>query len=97
MIMSLRTLTTADGTDLRAKSTVRTSLWTMMSFLRHCLRVHAERRHLMSLDDRMLKDIGLSRGEAYREASRSPTDIGLRSRPFEPGIVERCSLRAAAT
>lgn len=33
-------------------------------------RVYSERRALMSLSDQTLKDIGLSRADAYREASR---------------------------
>ena len=42
------------------------------------LRVRAERRRLMALDDRMLKDIGLSRSDAYSEAARSPFDLPSR-------------------
>lgn len=38
-------------------------------------RVQSERRALMSLSDRGLKDIGLSRADAYREASRSIFDL----------------------
>jgi uncharacterized protein YjiS (DUF1127 family) len=37
--------------------------------------VQRERRLLMSLDDRMLRDIGLSRCDASVEARRSPWDI----------------------
>lgn len=33
-------------------------------------KIGAERRMLMSMSDRTLKDIGLSRSDAYREASR---------------------------
>ncbi len=42
------------------------------------LRVRAERRRLMALDDRMLKDIGLSRSDAYAEASRAAFDLPSR-------------------
>lgn len=38
-------------------------------------RIHRERRALMSFSDRGLKDLGLSRADAYREASRSWWDI----------------------
>ncbi|HRD79009.1 MAG TPA: DUF1127 domain-containing protein [Hyphomicrobiaceae bacterium] len=38
-------------------------------------RVAAERRQLAALDDASLKDIGLSRSVAYREASRSILDL----------------------
>ena len=34
------------------------------------LRRHAQRRALVALDDDMLKDIGLSRAEAWQEASK---------------------------
>ena len=40
--------------------------------------VRKQRRALMALDDRMLADIGLSRSQAYREASRPLTDLPAR-------------------
>jgi hypothetical protein len=43
------------------------------------LRVLRERRQLASLDASMLKDIGLSKADAYREWSRSFWDL-----PAEP-------------
>jgi uncharacterized protein YjiS (DUF1127 family) len=39
------------------------------------LEVRCERLMLLRMDDRALKDIGLSRGEAYAEARRSLWDI----------------------
>ncbi len=45
----------------------------------HAMQVRRERRALARLDDRMLKDIGLSRADANREAARSLTDLGPRS------------------
>ncbi|MGX9967024.1 DUF1127 domain-containing protein [Roseomonas sp. F4] len=39
----------------------------------------ATRRHLAVMDDRMLKDIGISRSEALYESSRAPWDIGPRA------------------
>jgi hypothetical protein len=39
------------------------------------LDVRCERRMLLRMDDRALKDIGLSRSEAYAEAHRSLWDI----------------------
>jgi hypothetical protein len=46
-----------------------------VGFLRVALVVARERRALMQLDDSMLKDIGLSRGQAFAEASRPFGDI----------------------
>ncbi|MBU8546448.1 DUF1127 domain-containing protein [Roseomonas sp. ROY-5-3] len=37
------------------------------------------RRHLAAMDDRMLKDIGVSRSEALQESSRAPWDTGPRA------------------
>jgi uncharacterized protein YjiS (DUF1127 family) len=39
------------------------------------LEVRRERRMLLTLDDRILSDIGLSRYDAWAEADRSPWDI----------------------
>lgn len=41
----------------------------------HALQVHRERRALAALDDRMLKDIGLSRSTAHKEANRALFDV----------------------
>ena len=35
------------------------------------IRIHQERRQLLSMSDAMLKDLGISRAEAEREARRS--------------------------
>lgn len=50
----------------------------------HCYRTWRERRALARLDDRMLKDIGLSRGDVYRETTR-----GF----FDPPALERTRRR----
>lgn len=53
------------------------------------------RRDLAALDDRMLADIGVSRGDAMQEASRSFFDCGpppvdaSRMRPFPGGAASR--------
>jgi uncharacterized protein YjiS (DUF1127 family) len=39
------------------------------------LEIRSERRMLLSMDDRALKDIGFNRGDAYAEAHRSFWDI----------------------
>lgn len=50
----------------------RQSWW---SLLCRAIAVRAQRRALLALDDRMLKDIGASRSDAYREAHRSFLDL----------------------
>lgn len=46
---------------------------TLMSLLRHCLWIvnrQAQRRALRELDDRLLRDIGISRGQALQEGRK---------------------------
>lgn len=51
-------------------------LWTtIVRYFVTALVVSRERRELASLDDRMLKDIGLSRSLAEREISRDFLDV----------------------
>lgn len=38
--------------------------------LREAVRRHRSRRDLLALDDRMLKDIGISRADAFREGDK---------------------------
>lgn len=49
-----------------------------LSFLAEMLRAMQSRKRLAEMDDRMLKDIGVSRAEAFEEANRAPWDIGQR-------------------
>ena len=42
------------------------------------MRAAITRRYLAEMDDRMLKDIGISRSDALREAERLPWDLGRR-------------------
>lgn len=49
--------------------------WATFSEMR---RAHRTRRLLTEMDDRMLADIGIGRGDALMEASRAPWDIGGR-------------------
>ncbi|MXP64601.1 DUF1127 domain-containing protein [Roseomonas sp. M0104] len=46
--------------------------WTAV--LHHALRVLETRRELASLDERLLRDIGMTRAEAALEARRAPWD-----------------------
>lgn len=48
--------------------------------VRAALTARRQRRSLLALDDRMLADIGISRSQAYGEASRSLFDINERTR-----------------
>ncbi len=55
----------------------RPSLPALPSF-RAMMRAAITRRYLVEMDDRMLKDIGISRVDALREAERLPWDLGRR-------------------
>jgi uncharacterized protein YjiS (DUF1127 family) len=59
-----------------ARSRRRTSGW--LAWLAEAVRAIETRRNLVGMDDRMLKDIGVSRGEAEEEANRAPWDLGAR-------------------
>ena len=50
-------------------------VWTALAEMRRARRT---RRLLTEMDDRMLADIGIGRGDALMEASRAPWDIGRR-------------------
>ncbi len=49
--------------------------WAALAEMRRARRT---RRLLAEMDDRMLADIGIGRGEAVMEASRAPWDAGRR-------------------
>jgi uncharacterized protein YjiS (DUF1127 family) len=56
--------------DLRERGTARTLRKAAVSLMLALLRWHElaqQRRRLLGLDDRMLKDIGITRAEALRE------------------------------
>lgn len=63
------------------------------------LRTVLTRRELDELDDRVLADIGLSRGEAEKEARRAPWDLGPTRRfprrlaPHRPGGMDALRTR----
>lgn len=61
----------------RSLDWVRPSLPALPS-LRTMLRAAITRRQLAEMDDRMLKDIGISRVDALQEAERLPWDLGRR-------------------
>ena len=45
-----------------------------LAWMTRCLQAIETRRHLAEMDDRMLKDIGITRLDALHEAGRSPWD-----------------------
>ncbi|NKE48692.1 DUF1127 domain-containing protein [Roseomonas frigidaquae] len=49
-----------------------------LDWLAVTLRVITTRRQLAEMDERMLKDIGISRCDALTEAARAPWDTGPR-------------------
>ncbi len=49
--------------------------WAMLAEMR---RARHTRRLLTEMDDRMLADIGIGRGDAQMEASRAPWDVSSR-------------------
>ena len=51
------------------------TIWHLISILDLAFEVRRERRILLGMDDRALKDIGFNRGDAYAEAHRSFWDI----------------------
>lgn len=52
---------------------------TWLDWLAQALRVVTTRRYLTEMDDRMLKDIGVSRMDAVEEANRAPWDFSPRA------------------
>lgn len=60
----------------RARGSMVARVWRRTAHLfEAALLVRSERQHLAALDDRLLKDIGLSRSLADREASREFFDV----------------------
>lgn len=46
------------------------AIWRIASVFQHWCERAAQRHRLAQLEDRMLKDIGVSRADAYRESSK---------------------------
>ncbi len=60
------------------QATRRTPLRQAWTALAEMARARRTRRLLGEMDDRMLADIGIGRGDALMEASRAPWDVGSR-------------------
>ena len=52
------------------KETSKTSMTSVLAWIETQLERRRSRRALLEMSDEQLKDIGISRGEAYREANR---------------------------
>jgi uncharacterized protein YjiS (DUF1127 family) len=59
----------------------RGSSW--LAWLAAAMRAIETRRHLAQMDERMLKDIGVTRSQALEEANRAPWDLSP-SAPHAP-------------
>ncbi|MDI3307538.1 MAG: DUF1127 domain-containing protein [Acetobacteraceae bacterium] len=62
------------GSGLRLALGFRPGRWRLS--LRAMLRAARTRRELAEAEDRILRDIGISRAEALAEAMRAPWDLG---------------------
>lgn len=62
------------GRAVQRRGVLRQAWETLMEMRR----ARRTRRLLTEMDDRMLADIGIGRGDALMEASRAPWDIGRR-------------------
>jgi uncharacterized protein YjiS (DUF1127 family) len=67
------------ASSLRSAPVARSHGWSVL--LRRMFTALETRMQLEELDDRMLRDIGMSRGEARHEANRAPWDIGPDGKP----------------
>jgi len=74
--MTARSTLTEVGYMPQARgSALMRQVWTALAEM---ARARRTRRLLAEMDDRMLADIGIGRGDALMEASRAPWDIGSR-------------------
>ncbi len=62
-------------------SRIRDSLTDLIRAQEVRYQIHRERRLLATLDDRILKDIGITRADADFEASRAYTDVPEERQP----------------
>ena len=57
------------------RRTAAGTIWHLISLLHLAFEMRRERRMLLGMDDRALKDMGFNRGDAYAEAYRPFWDI----------------------
>jgi len=70
--MTIRSLPASPAPVVRTRA-ARDATW--LVWLRRVLQAIESRRHLAEMDPRMLADIGISRADALREATRAPWDL----------------------
>ena len=70
--MSGRTLPLSSAAQGMSAARAKRGGW--LAWLARCLRTIETRRHLAEMDDRMLKDIGVTRLDALTESHRAPWD-----------------------
>ena len=63
---------------LKSRTSLRTAIADMAMLLHEMLRARSTRRMLREMDDRLLSDIGIGRGDAMHEADRSMWDVAQR-------------------
>ena len=66
----MSTLQSTSPLESRSSETRLGQILRIVRQLPQAYRIHNERQALMSLSEHTLKDIGLSRADAYREANR---------------------------
>ncbi len=89
--MSVETLTSRRPFLTRAQGigALAQDLSRYVSYFLICLSVARQRRRLLTLDEKALKDIGVSSVDAFREANRSFWDIPEDLKPHNPTGLER--------
>lgn len=80
MTTTIRTALQATAPVVGPVANVIAPIGTALSRVRAALVARRQRRSLLALDDRMLADIGISRSQAYGEATRSMFDVSERMR-----------------
>ncbi len=75
MVRSVPSISMPSATRSHSDFGWRTIARATLDLLAVALRVRRERRLLRGLDERMLKDIGLTSGDVEREAGRSFWDV----------------------
>jgi len=86
-----RSITPALSRRLPGLARIARRMWRLVLALELAVEVRRERRMLLSMDDRALKDIGLNRGEAYAEAHRPLTCC----KPLSPTLLRKRGGRRA--